>query len=241
MLKQIELFAKYAPAVALISLVIGGVYNIGVMGGAGQLDLLYLLTYLDHINSAVMSSGSFLVGLFILYGIGWIVAPIFSRAAQWLRLDRLKVRIGSRPLAAVILLLFFGMDQLRVHGVTPRLIAGQNVAFIFFLIAGILIVKYFAHLRLEHAVLATLFAIMAAFGLGLAWIPNARESTSPYFYIEAGDRIVAKGVKAFSEYALVVDHKGAVLAIRNSDIKKITIGHEPPPGFAAAPAAGSKP
>jgi hypothetical protein len=29
--------------------------------------------------------------------------------------------------------------------------------------------------------------------------------------------------------------------IRNSDIKKITMGHEPPPGFAAPPAAGSKP
>jgi hypothetical protein len=82
---------------------------------------------------------------------------------------------------------------------------------------------------------------MAALGLGLAWIPNARESTGPYFYIEAGDRIVAKGVKAFSEYALLVDDKGAVLVIRNSDIKKITIGHEPPPGFAAPPAAGSKP
>ena len=241
MLKHIELFAKFGPAVALISLVIGGVYNVGVMAGAGQLDLLYLLTYLDHINSAVMSSGSFLVGLFILYGLGWIVAPIFSPAAQWLRLDRLKVGIGARPLAAVILLLFIGMEQLRAHGVIPRLIAGENVAVIFFLIAGILIVKYFAHLRLEHAVLATLFAIMAALGLGLAWIPNARESTGPYFYIEAGDRIVAKGVKAFSEYALLVDDKGAVLAIRNSDIKKITIGHEPPPGFAAAPAAGSKP
>ena len=84
-------------------------------------------------------------------------------------------------------------------------------------------------------------AVVAALGLGLAWIQNARESTGPYFYIEAGDRIVAKGVKAFSEFALVVDDKDAVLAIRNSDIKKIAIGHEPPPSFAVAPAAGSKP
>ena len=241
MLKQIELFAKYGPAVALISLVIGGVYNIGIMWGAGQVDLLYLLTYLDHINSAVMSSGIFLVGLFIFYGLGWIVAPIVAPAARWLRLDRLKVAIGARPLAAVILFLLLGIEQLRVHGVIPRLLTGGDVAFIFFLIAGILIAKYFAHLRLEHAVLATLFAVMAALGLGLAWIQNARESTGPYFYIEAGDRIVAKGVKAFSEFALVVDDKDAVLAIRNSDIKKIAIGHEPPPSFAVAPAAGSKP
>jgi hypothetical protein len=90
-------------------------------------------------------------------------------------------------------------------------------------------------------VLATLFAVMAALGLGIAWIPNALESKGPYFYIEAGDRIVGKGVKAFSEFALVVDDKGAVLAIRNSEIKKITLGNAPPPGFAAAPAASSKP
>jgi hypothetical protein len=240
MLKQIELFAKYGPAVALISLVIGGVYNIGVVAGADQLDLLYLLTYLDHINSAVMSTGLFLVALFIFYGFGWILAPSGSRVARWLRLDRLKVGIGARPFAAFVLFLFIGIDQLRVHGVTPRLITGQDVAFIFFLIAGVLIAKYFTHLRLEHAVLAALFTVMAAFGLGQAWIPNARESTGPNFYIVAGDRIVAKGVKAFSEFALVVDDKGTVLAIRNSDIKKITIGREPPPGFAPAP-AGSTP
>jgi hypothetical protein len=239
MLKQIELFAKYGPAVALISLVIGGVYNIGVMWGADQIDLLYLLTYLDHINSAVMSTGIFLVTLFIVYGFVWILAPFGAPVVRWLRLDQLRIDIGARPFAAILLLLLIGMDRLRVYGFIPRLLSGQDVAFIFFLIAGILIAKYFAHLKFEHAVLATFFAVMAAVGLGLNWIPNARESTGPNFYVVAGERIVAKGVKAFSEFALVVDDKGAVLAIRNSDIKKMTIGREPPPGFATAPAGGT--
>jgi hypothetical protein len=237
MLTQLELLTKYAPALLLMSLVIGGVYNIGVVFGAGQLDFLYFLSYLDHINSALMSTGVFVLAIFIVYAFGLMLAPVASKMAARLRFDRFKVRVSARALAAFVLLFFVACDQAWRLGLTPRLFTGENTAFFFFVTAAVLAMKFFAYPEIQSAVLASLFAVWAALGLGLNWVHFAQQGEGPRLYIESDGRIVAKGVKAFSEFAIVVDEQNTIVVIRSKDIRKIIVSNEPPPGFEPAKAA----
>jgi hypothetical protein len=233
MWNQLELVGKYAPAAAAISLVLGGAYNIGVIAGAEQLDLLYLLTYLDHVNSAVMSTGLFLILVFVLVAVGSLFAPAAARLAARLRLDRFKIRLSTRAIGLVVVAFAIACSIAFRLGL-PRFMTGADFMELFLLTAGILLVRFVRHTDREAAVLAGLFVLMATFGFGSTWVGQVRKNTGPLFYIEAGGPIVAKGIKAFSQFAILVDDHDQIVVLRSADIKRMTLARDAPEGFGSA-------
>src|SRR5215468_960316 len=114
---QFESLARYVLALVVICLVLGGVYNLGVVSSLGQPDYFYLLSYLDHINSAVISGGVVLFVLFVIYGVWLIISPFAARLASLLRLDRLKFEISARLIAAVALAFLAVRYLLKARGI----------------------------------------------------------------------------------------------------------------------------
>jgi hypothetical protein len=228
-----EQLAKNVLALLAACIILGGVYNLGVVTNISQPDYFYLLTYLDHINSAVIAGGIFFFVLFAIYGLWLIVGPFGARLAALLRLDRLNIAVSARLIAAVTLAFLAARFLLRWGGFINGEFNVTVTAIVVFVAAGLLILKFVTTPEPESAVFAVLFAAVAAFVLGGTWVEAARANKGPYPVIEADRTISAKGFKTFSEFTLAIDRDGAVVVLRSRDIKKITVA--PAPAEPAAP------
>jgi hypothetical protein len=232
---QFDQLVKYAPILLVACIVLGGVYNLGVVGGGlRQNDYFYLLTYLDHINSAVVSAGIVFFVLFLVYAVWSIVSPAGAKAAALLRLDRLKFSVPARLIAVIaIAAVLVVPNLLKMAGITQAEATPAVVVFVLFIAAGLLLLKFLANPEPESAVLMALCAVTATFSLGGIWVEVTRANTGPFLIVETDKPLVVKGVKAFSEFALAIDRDNNTVVLRSKDIKKITVMPSPP---AEAPA-----
>jgi hypothetical protein len=226
---QFEQLSKYAPLLLVACLVLGGVYNLGVVaGGLRQNDYFYLLTYLDHINSAMISAGIVFFLLFLVYGVWSIVSPAGAKVAALLRLDRLKFGISARLIALITIAVLAVPDLLKMAGINHPEISAAVSDFVLFCAAGLLLLKFVAMPEPESAVLMALFAVTATFWLGGNWVETTRASSGPFLVVEAEKPLVVKGLKTFSEFALAIDRDNNIVVLRSKDIKKITVTPNPP-------------
>ena len=224
-----EQITKYVLGLLAVCIILGGVYNLGIFSSLNQPDYFYLLSYLDHINSAVMSGGIFFFVLFLIYGLWLIVEPVAARLAALLRLDRLKFEISARLIAAVALAVVAARFALRWAGVVNGELGIVVSAIIVFVVAALLLFKFVTRPEPESAMFAMLFAAIAAFVLGGVWVETARANKGPFPVIEADRSVTAKGFKAFSEFTLAIERDGAVVLLRSRDIKRITVAAQTPP------------
>jgi len=225
---QFESLARYVLALVVICLVLGGVYNLGVVSSLGQPEYFYLLSYLDHINSAVMSGGVVIFVLFLVYGVWLVISPLAGRLAALFRLDRLKFEISARLIAAVALGFLLARYLLKARGFVSGDFNTGVTTLVVFVAAGLLLLKFASRPDTDSAVLATLFAAIAAFVLGGSWVDAARANKGPFPLIEADRSVTAKEFKTFSEYTLTIERDGAVVVLRSRDIKKITVAGPAP-------------